>query len=55
VFGPLISGFLLQHLGFRGTFYSFAGLALLGAVVFTVFVPETKGEEAPLQQPELVA
>jgi len=55
VFGPLISGFLLQHLGFRGTFYSFAALALLGAVVFTVFVPETKGEEAAMQQPELAA
>jgi MFS family permease len=54
VFGPLISGFLLQHLGFKGTFYCFAALALLGAVVFTVFVPETKRAEVRMQ-PKLAA
>jgi MFS family permease len=43
VAGPLISGVLIQHLGFRLTFYAFAALAVLGAVVFTIFVPETKG------------
>jgi MFS family permease len=41
--GPLITGVLLQHLGFRATFYSFATLALAGAVVFTACVPETGG------------
>ncbi|MBV8050568.1 MAG: MFS transporter [Acidobacteriaceae bacterium] len=55
VFGPLISGFLLEHIGFKGTFSTFAALALIGAAVFSVFVPETKGEEASLQQPELAA
>jgi sugar phosphate permease len=43
VAGPLISGVLIQHLGFRLTFYAFAALAALGAIVFTIFVPETKG------------
>lgn len=40
--GPLITGVLLQHLGFRMTFYCFAGLAVVGAVVFTLLVPETR-------------
>ncbi|MGB2605297.1 MAG: MFS transporter [Candidatus Sulfotelmatobacter sp.] len=40
--GPLITGFLLQHLGFKVTFYWFAALALIGAVVFTLLVPETR-------------
>jgi len=44
VAGPLISGFLVQHLGFRMTFYAFAILALVGAMVFSFFVPETKPE-----------
>ena len=39
--GPLITGVLLQHLGFKSTFYCFAGLALLGAGFFTILVPET--------------
>jgi predicted MFS family arabinose efflux permease len=42
VVGPLLSGFLVQHLGFRITFYAFAGLAALGAVLFTLSVPETR-------------
>jgi MFS family permease len=42
VAGPLISGFAIQHLGFQKTFYAFAALAALGAIVFTIFVPETK-------------
>lgn len=41
VVGPLISGLLVQHLGFRVTFYVFAGLAAIGAAVFTKSVPET--------------
>jgi MFS family permease len=52
VAGPLLSGLLIQHLGFRMTFYAFAALAALGAIVFTVLVPETspekqRGEETP--------
>jgi MFS family permease len=46
VIGPLMSGLLVQHLGFKTTFYAFAALAGLGAAVFTRFVPETKSGEA---------
>jgi MFS family permease len=42
VIGPVLSGQLVQHLGFKITFYAFAALAGLGAGVFTRFVPETK-------------
>jgi MFS family permease len=42
VAGPLISGFVIQHLGFQKTFCAFAALAALGAILFTIFVPETK-------------
>ncbi len=42
VAGPLMSGFAIQHLGFQRTFDAFAVLAALGAIVFTMFVPETK-------------
>jgi MFS family permease len=45
VIGPVISGLLVQHLGFKSTFYAFAALAALGAAVFTKFVPETKSDE----------
>jgi MFS family permease len=41
VAGPLMSGFLIQHLGFRGTFCAFAALAAAAAIVFSLFVPET--------------
>ena len=43
VAGPLISGVLVQHLGFRATFYVFAALAAFGAGVFLLTVPETRG------------
>ncbi len=43
VLGPLISGFLVQHLGFHTTFYSFACTAALGAAWFLLLVPETRG------------
>lgn len=42
VAGPVMSGILVQHLGFNATFYSFAALAGGGAIVFSVLVPETK-------------
>jgi MFS family permease len=41
VAGPLVSGLLVEHLGFRFTFYAFAVLAAVGALVLTKFVPET--------------
>ncbi|MBV8865289.1 MAG: MFS transporter [Acidobacteriaceae bacterium] len=48
VLGPLISGFLVQHLGFHATFYCFAAIAALGAAWFLIAVPHTRGatEEA---------
>jgi predicted MFS family arabinose efflux permease len=42
VAGPVGSGFLLQHLGFRVTFLAFAGLALVGALILQTLVPETR-------------
>jgi hypothetical protein len=36
-----VAGLLVQHLGFHITFYAFAGLAALGAAVYTKVVPET--------------
>ena len=42
VAGPLASGALVQHLGFKTTFFAFAGLAVAGATVFSLFVPETR-------------
>jgi MFS family permease len=51
VAGPIASGLLVQHLGFRATFVSFAGLAAIGAVVFTLFVPETGTAQVPGHPP----
>ncbi len=45
VAGPVISGFVVQHAGFRVTFHLFAALALAGAVIFTLLVPETQGRK----------
>ena len=42
IIGPLIMGVLIQQLGFRTMFYSFAGLAAAAAGIFTIFVPDTK-------------
>lgn len=50
VVGPLISGFLIEHWGFRSTFYAFAGLATVGAMVFTTLVPETKRGRSAVPQ-----
>ncbi len=41
VVGPVISGMLVQHLGFRFAFIAFALLAVAGALVFSYFVQET--------------
>ena len=42
VAGPLTSGVLVEHLGFKTTFGAFALLAALGAVIFLLLVPETR-------------
>ena len=42
VAGPLISGVLVQQLGFHITFYAFAVLAAFGSIVFLLTVPETR-------------
>jgi MFS family permease len=42
VAGPILSGVVLQHLGFRITFMSFAALAFVAAAILQMFVPETR-------------
>lgn len=44
VVGPVISGFVVQHWGFKATFLAFAGLAIVGAGIFTICVPETRAQ-----------
>ena len=41
VVGPLITGELIQHLGFGKMFVTFAAIAAVGAIWFQRFVPET--------------
>ncbi len=57
VIGPLASGLLVQHLGFHVTFFAFAALACVGAVVFTTFIPETRdaGTKEAKAIPEVAA
>ncbi len=47
VAGPLTSGLLIQHLGFKATFLIFALLASFAAGVFLLLVPETRTTNAP--------
>jgi MFS family permease len=42
VIGPTLAGLVVQHYGFAEAFYLLAALAAVGAVVFVVFMPETK-------------
>jgi MFS family permease len=51
VVGPILSGALLQHLGFKSTFYAFAVLAAAGAVIFTLLVPETRDSHKTVTSP----
>jgi predicted MFS family arabinose efflux permease len=37
-----MSGFVVQHMGFKAAFFLFAALAFAGAFIFTAMVPETK-------------
>jgi MFS family permease len=45
VAGPLLTGMLIQHLGFATMFLLFAGLAIAGALWFQLMVPETSRSE----------
>jgi MFS family permease len=51
VVGPLITGVLIQHLGFAMMFILFAGLAIAGALWFQLMVPETAKLEPGLTLP----
>jgi MFS family permease len=42
VAGPVMSGFVVQHMGFKAAFSLFAALAFAGAFIFTTRVPDTK-------------
>jgi MFS family permease len=48
VIGPLGAGWLAQHLGYNGFFYTFAGIAAAAAAVFLVFMPETRAAKPSL-------
>lgn len=54
VAGPILSGLVLQHLGFRATFVSFALLAFVAAAILQMLVPETRpatGQLVPRPSP----
>ncbi len=51
VAGPLITGVLIQHLGFTAMFILFAGLAVAGALWFQLTVPETATPELEVAEP----
>ncbi len=52
VVGPLITGVLIQHLGFVTMFVLFAALAAAGAVWFQLMVPETAVLEPDITAPK---
>ncbi|HEV7998511.1 MAG TPA: MFS transporter, partial [Planctomycetaceae bacterium] len=49
VIGPLGAGFLAEHLGYKGFFYVFAGIAVAAAVLFLTLMPETGGDRSAAQ------
>jgi MFS family permease len=51
VLGPLLTGVLIQHLGFVTMFVLFAALAAAGAIWFQLMVPETTPEESQAAEP----
>lgn len=51
VVGPLLTGFLIQHMGFVAMFLLFAALALAGAMWFQLTVPETAPERSEVAAP----
>ncbi len=42
VLGPVMAGLVVQYLGFAAAFYLFAAIAAVAALVFVLFMPETK-------------
>jgi MFS family permease len=42
VLGPLVAGPIVQQLGFASAFRTFAAIAAAGAVLFVLFMPETR-------------
>ncbi len=42
VLGPFGSGFVIEHLGFTTAFETYAGIALVGAILFSWKMPETR-------------
>ena len=52
VVGPLITGMLIQHLGFATMFVLFAALAAAGALWFQLMVPETAALEPGVAAPK---
>jgi MFS family permease len=48
VAGPVISGLVLQHLGFRAAFVSFAILAFIALAILQLLVPETRPADGQL-------
>jgi MFS family permease len=51
VAGPVLAGFVVEYLGFAVAFYVFAAIAAIAALVFVLFMPETK-EEAMIRSPQ---
>jgi len=46
VLGPVLSGLLVQHLGFAMAFYLFATIATAAALLFLLGMPETRIDRA---------
>jgi hypothetical protein len=46
VIGPVLAGFLVQHLGFALAFNTFAVIAAIAAILFVGWMPETRPTEA---------
>jgi MFS family permease len=42
VVGPILAGFVVEYLGFAAAYYLFAAIAAVAALVFVLFMPETK-------------
>ncbi|HEY7426223.1 MAG TPA: MFS transporter [Gemmataceae bacterium] len=47
VIGPVLAGFMVQYFGFAAAFYLFAAVAAVAALLFVLFMPETKTEPRP--------
>jgi MFS family permease len=45
--GPVVSGVMVQYMGFKAAFWAFAVLALMAALALSLFVPETRRSVLP--------